>query len=249
MAAAGTVTAAIAADRASDAAGNGNTASSSTDDSVTWVPNRQPTAVITDGQCSPAGPASASVTVTVADPDGDPLTVALTANSNRTLIPDAQVSIGGSDDTRTIGVAAAAGRSGTATLRFGVSDGIATVSLTLTVRVGTNGSQTLVGTSGSDILLGLGGTDVLGGGDGADLLCGGDGNDIMTGGAGADTVDGQAGNDGVDGGAGSDAVFGGPGNDGLRGGAGADRFSGGPGRDLALDFRANQGDTQDGTIP
>jgi hypothetical protein len=74
------------------------------------------------------------------------------------------------------------------------------------------------------------------------------GSDILSGGAGTDLLFGLARGDALRGKGGSDLLCGGAGNDILAGGAGADSFSGGAGTDLALDFKAAEGDTNDGTL-
>jgi Ca2+-binding RTX toxin-like protein len=79
-------------------------------------------------------------------------------------------------------------------------------SLSGTVSIINQNSNTLMGTAGND---------ALGGGTGADLLAGGTGNDILNGGAG---------NDILNGGDGDDILIGGLGNDTLTGGSGKDTF-------------------------
>ncbi|HZH05627.1 MAG TPA: Ig-like domain-containing protein, partial [Lautropia sp.] len=78
---------------------------------------------------------------------------------------------------------------------YTVSDGLDTVTQTLTVTVyqkgqtykgGTDGADSFVGGNGADVLNGGNGNDVLSGGNGADVLIGGTGNDFLTGGKGND---------------------------------------------------------------
>lgn len=70
--------------------------------------------------------------------------------------------------------------------------------MTIKIKVGTIGANTLIGTAGIDGLFGLAGDDVLRGGTGNDLLSGGLGNDLLEGGVGQDILHGGAGNDTFD---------------------------------------------------
>ena len=184
--------------------------------------NTPPTAKVQTGRCSASNTRSALVNVTLGDKDGDPLTLALTSNSNPQLVPSGTIVVGGSGLKRTITFTAASTKSGRAALGFTASDGTAPVNFVLTAIVGTNNAETLTGTKGADVLLGLGGRNTINGDDGNDLLCG----DAM-----------------------SDVLHGGAGNDTLTGRGAADMFSGGPGTDVATDFDVSAGDTNDGTIP
>jgi predicted extracellular nuclease len=210
--------------------------------------NAPPTiAVVAGGSCSATAGGTMLVAVDDLQTDPDDLALTLTANTNPTLVPNRNVSIGGSDGARSIGIAAAPKKSGTAVLSFSLSDGVNTATFTVTVKVGSDLNDTLTGTAGADLLIGLQGTDTLSGlGDG-DLLCGGLGNDILAGGDGDDTLDGERGNDVLTGGDGNDVLRGGQGADTLSGGAGADAFSGGLGTDVIVDMTPSQGDTWDGT--
>ena len=159
------------------------------------------------------------------------LTLTVASTSNSALVPSNNVVFGGSGANRLLTATAVAGRTGTAVLMVRVSDGQASGSVQVTVRVGSNGNENLPGGAGTDLAFGQNGNDTLTGLGGNDLLCGGNGNDILSGGDGDDTLAGGAG------------------DDRLTGGPGADRFSGGTGTDTATDFTAVQGDTSDGTIP
>jgi predicted extracellular nuclease len=245
MSGGGTVIATVTAGAATDAAGNDSAASTNTDNTVTF--SIAPTAAVTNGECSGSSAASGSVNVTISDPDSTTLDLALVSNSNVALVPNANVVIGGAGANRTITVSAVAKRSGTATLTFALSDETSTVPFVVTVRVGTDGNDTLSGTSGVDVMFGLGGRDTINGLDGNDLLCGGTGDDTLNGGDGADVLDGEKGDDILSGGSGGDRLRGGAGGDSLTGGAGADSFSGGSGSDVNTDFAATEGDTSDGT--
>jgi predicted extracellular nuclease len=245
----GTVIASIAANKASDAAGNGNTASTSTDNMVIFNFNVSPTAAVTNGQCSATNASAGSVNLTLSDADGDPLTLTLASNSNTALVPNSNVVIGGSGYARSIAVTAKAKASGVAVLTFNVSDGTVTVPVVITVRVGTDANETLNGTAGIDMIFGLSGNDTINGLSGNDLLCGGNAIDSINGGAGNDIIDGGSGADVLNGGSDNDILRGDQGADSLTGGSGADAFSGGAGADTATDFNVGEGDTQDGTIP
>ena len=147
------------------------------------------------------------------------------ASSNPTLVPTGNVNFAGSGAARTMTVSTVDGRSGTAILTVTVSDGQASGSVEVTVKVGGGGKDTLTGGNGADLLLAQSNNDTLTGGDGNDLLCGDSGSDTLSGGAG------------------DDSLGGGSGSDRLTGGSGADRFSGGSGTDTATDFTATEGDT------
>ena len=243
----GTVIASIPAGVATDAVGNGNTASTSTDNTVTFNFNVAPTANVTNGQCLATNSASGAVNLTLTDADGDALTLTLVSNSNPTLVPNSNIVIGGSGNNRTISVTGAAKKSGTATLTFNLSDGTVTVPIVITVIVGTDKNETLNGTSGIDMIFGLGGKNTINGLGSNDLLCGGNGVDSISGGDGNDILDGANSNDVLNGGNDNDILRGSLGDDSLTGGAGADSFSGGPGSDTNTDFNAGQGDTSDGS--
>jgi len=194
--------------------------------------NDPPTVTVAAG--GTCGTDDHSGTINLAVGDVETAATALTlsaASANPALVPNGNLVLGGSGATRTLKATSVAGRSGTATVTVTVSDGQATGSVQVTVRVGSNGNDTLTGSAGADLIFGQNGNDTLTGGDGNDLLCGGNGNDILSGGGGYDSLGGAGG------------------NDRLTGGPGADRFSGGPGTDVATDFTAAEGDTTDGTIP
>ena len=210
--------------------------------SVTAVNDKPTVTVAAGGSC---GTDDRSGTVNLSVGDVDSLAAGLTlsaSSSNTTLVPNGNLVLGGSSANRTLKVTSVAGRTGTAIVTVTVSDGQPAGSgqVTITVRVGGNGNDTLTGVAGADLIFGQNGDDTLNGQDGNDLLCGGSGNDTLSGGGGDDTLSGGAGNDIMSGAAGNDRLTGGP---------GGDRFSGGAGTDTATDFTTTQGDTSDGTIP
>jgi VCBS repeat-containing protein len=190
-----------------------------------------------DVRTAPGGSCSAddrSVTVRLVLSDVDTAATALSlagTSSNTTLLPNSGIRFAGAGTERTISLAPLAGRTGAATVTVVAADGQKSTRTTVTLRVGGNGNDTLTGTAGTDAILAENGNDTLTGLAAADVLCGGSGNDSLDAGDGDDTLVGALG------------------NDRLTGGPGADRFSGGAGTDTATDFRADQGDTQDGTIP
>ena len=196
--------------------------------------NDPPTIAVTAGLSCNLSTNGGSFAVVVDDNEvaaGD-LTVSLTGNSNPTLVPNGNVSFGGSGAARTVAITAANGRTGTAVLTIGVNDGFQTVTTTITVRVLGSGNDAFVGTAGADLIVGGQGNDDLSGLDGANVLCGGQGNNVLSSGAGNDALDGGTGNDSVSAGAGNDVVNGGEGNDTLNGGDGDDSLDGGQGNDV-----------------
>ncbi len=102
-----------------------------------------------------------------------------------------------------------------------------------TIKVGSNGNNTIVGGTGPDLMLGLGGNDSLDGKAGDDLLCAGNGNDLLTGASSNDYLDGGIGNDVLNSGTGDfDTLIAGEGNDVLLDGDGVISALGGPGNDV-----------------
>ncbi|PWU47825.1 hypothetical protein DLE60_31035 [Micromonospora globispora] len=197
----------------------------------TTTPNTPPTiTVAAGGQC--VTDTSGSINLTVGDAESPPGDLVVTAtSSNQALVPDANITVGGSDANRTLTVATVPAQTGTAIVTAQVSDGFATSTVDITVTAGGNQPNTISGTTGADMIFGKKGDDTISGQAGNDLLCGGSGNDKLIGNAGDDTM------------------YGANGDDVLSGGAGADHFSGGKGTDTATDLTAAEGDTQDGTIP
>jgi len=203
--------------------------------------------VVTGGSC--AGLAGGTILVSVSDLEtaaGD-LDFEFVSTSNPTLVPTSNVVLGGAGASRTIAITAVSKQSGTAVLTFSLSDDADTTLFVVTVKVGTDLSDTLTGTAGADLLIGLQGADTLDGLADGDLLCGGKGNDSLSGGDGDDTLEGDRGNDALSGGDGNDVLRGGQGDDSLTGGAGADSFSGSAGVDTNVDLTPADGDTWDGT--
>ena len=239
--------------------GAGGTISSTTF-TITVTPlNDPPTiTVAAGGSCSTTN-VSGTMNLTLADVDSPVGSLTLSAtSSNTSLVPNANITLGGSGANRTVTITPAAKKSGSATITITVDDRAATSSTTITVIVGTDKKETIKGTTHADMIFGLNGDDTIGAGDGIDLACGGNGGGVISGGAGDDTLDGGNGNDtlkgegGSDilrGSQGSDRLEGGDNDDTLTGGMGADSFIGGAGTDVATDFKAAEGDTKDATIP
>lgn len=231
--------------------------------------NHPPTILVAaGGSCITSRGIGGTMNLTVADVDGDSLTLS-GSSSDPSLVPNSSIVFGGSGVNRAVTITALPPSViSSATITITVSDGTATATTTIYVLVDTSANDsTLTGTSNADLILGLGGNDTLTGLAGNDLLCGGSGNDIFSGGGNDDTLYGDSGNDVLNGDEGNDNLVGGigndvmnghggndslvgeSGNDTLTGGTEADFFSGGPGRDTATDFTPGQGDTKDSTIP
>jgi predicted extracellular nuclease len=231
--------------------------------SITVTPiNDAPTiAVAAGGQCLADFRGLANLAIGDVETAAGTLTLS-GSSSNTTLVPNGNITFGGSGANRTVTIATAAGQSGSAIVTILVDDGTTTATITIGIKAGTSNNDLLLGANGADMLFGGNGKDILSGDNGIDLLCGGQGNDGLAGGSGDDTLDSGSGNDilsgdngndtltggsGDDlllGGNGNDSMFGGSGNDILTGGSGADHFDGGANLDIAIDFSAGQGDTK-----
>ena len=225
---------------------------------VTPVNDAPSVALAKGGSCSGTG-VGGTMNLTVADVETAAGSLTLSAtSSNRTLVPNANISFSGSAQMRTMTVRPAEGKSGTANITITLSDGALKSTEIVSVKVGTNGANAITGTTRADMLFGLGGADVLGGlgatdllcsGEGVDVLDGSNGQDTLYGGPGRDVLRGGKGDDRLSGGEGEDELYGEEGADTMSGGSGGDRFSGGSGIDTATDFNPTQGDTKDSTIP
>jgi VCBS repeat-containing protein len=200
--------------------------------------------VAAGGQCGTSG-TSGQINLTVADVESAPGALTLSAtSSNQNLVPNSGLSVDGSGANHTLTVTAASRRSGTATMTVRASDGQSSGTVLVTVKVGSDLSDTLGGTSGADIVFGKNGANTTTGQGGNDFLCGGNGPDAMSGGSGDDTLDGANGNDAPRGDAGKDILRGSAGDDTLTGGTEADSFDGGSGTDKATDFNTTEGDSR-----
>jgi len=157
--------------------------------------NTPPTISVAPGGLFPTD-TSARLNLVVADIDNSAASLTLSAaSSNTQLVPNGNIAFGGTGANRTSTITIVNGRTGTAIVTLTVSDGQASSTTTVTIKVGGNGSDTLTGTDGTDILFGQNGDDTLFGGGGIDLLSGGKGSDRLTGGADADHFNGGAGDD------------------------------------------------------
>jgi VCBS repeat-containing protein len=200
--------------------------------------NDAPTvAIAAGGVCLADFRGQASLTIGDVETAAGSLTLSA-SSSNPTLVPNGNITFGGSGANRTVAIATVSGRSGSATVTITVSDGTSTSTTTITVFAGTSNNDTLTGTSGADMLFAGNSQDTLTGNGGNDLLCAGQGDDTLTGGDGADTLDAGQGQDKLDGGAGNDTLVGGQGDDQLTGGDGDDTLRAGDGNDR-LDGGAN----------
>lgn len=101
---------------------------------ISWLGNLRAT--------TSATPASQQQSFTVADDGSSTLTVAATS-SNTTLLPSANIVLGGSGANRTISVTPAASTSGLATVTVTVSDGSKTSATSFTLTVSSASSATL----------------------------------------------------------------------------------------------------------
>src|SRR5262249_18997180 len=153
---------------------------------------------------STANAASGVLNVTLSDPDGDQLSLALVSDSNPALVPPAAIVLGGSGTDRTVAVTTAAKKKGLATMTLGLSDGTVAVPVVGPVIVGSDNNEIIPGTGSTDMIFGLGGQDTIDGDAGNDLICGGNSNDTLGGGTGDDIIDGGNGNDTITGGDGAD---------------------------------------------
>ena len=106
-------------------------------------------AVAEGGSCSGTG-VGGTMNLTVADVDTAAGSLTLSAtSSNRTLVPNANISFGGSGQMRTMTLRAAEGQSGTANITITLTDGALKSTETVNVKVGTNGANAINGTQGS----------------------------------------------------------------------------------------------------
>jgi CSLREA domain-containing protein len=157
-----------------------------------------PTLAVAPGGSCATNDRSGTINLTVNDQDGPAESLTLSASSSKpALVSNSNVTFGGTGADRTLTATAASGKSGTAVLTVTVTDGqqIKGAPLTVKVRVGGNGNDTLAGDTNPDILFGQNANDTLRGAAGKDLLCGGRGDDRLRGGTEADFFGGGAGTD------------------------------------------------------
>lgn len=129
--------------------------------------NDPPTVAVVAGSASQSaclGDTSGRVTLKLADVDNNAGTLTLKAtSSNTSLVPNRNMTFGGSAGTRTATIGTLSGRTGSSMVTITVSDGQISNSIPVTVKAGGSGRDTLGGTSGADLLLGQSGDDTLGG--------------------------------------------------------------------------------------
>jgi VCBS repeat-containing protein len=180
--------------KATDGTAESNTATVNI--AVTSVNDAPEVFVAAGGSCG-TNDRSGTINLTLSDPEGTAMSLTLVDNTNRTLVPNTNVVLGGTGANRTLTATAVSGRTGTAVLSVRIAEvGGATGNVVaLTVKVDGNGSRTTNGTAGTDLLFGQNGDDTLNGLEKNDLLCGGRGNDRLTGGTGADHFGGGSGTD------------------------------------------------------
>ncbi|WP_454083540.1 RCC1 domain-containing protein [Georgenia sp. Marseille-Q6866] len=187
------------------------------------------------GQCLTSG---ATVALTVVGGTGQDVALSATS-SDESVVPARSIRFGGDGANRTVSLRVSPGAGArAATVEVTAEAASGTSTLTVSVRVGTSGPDTLRGTPGADLLLGGRGADTLTGRDGADTLCGGLGDDRLLGSDREDTLVGGDGRDDLGGGDDGDLLAGGDGNDVLRGQDGEDTLVAGNGDD---DLRGGDG--------
>jgi Ca2+-binding RTX toxin-like protein len=138
------------------------------------------------GSCGASSDMRGTINLALLDPDDPPESLTLSAtSSNRSVVPNRNISFGGGTDaSRTLTVSSLTG-SGTSTLTITLSDGDQDNSVEVRVIAGSAANNTLTGSALSEMIFARKGRDSTSGQGAIDLLCGGNGNDKLTGGAGA----------------------------------------------------------------
>jgi CSLREA domain-containing protein len=148
------------------------------------------------GSCGAASDMRGTINLTLSDSDDPPESLTLRAtSSNRSVLPNSNISFGGGTDaSRTMTVSSLTG-SGTSNVTITVSDGDLQGTVVVRVISGSAANNTLTGSANSDMIFARKGSDTLSAQGANDLMCGGNGNDRLTGGLGADHFGGGSGTD------------------------------------------------------
>ena len=102
-----------------------------------WYVNQPPTVSTIPTQTTPTNTATGAIPFTIGDFETATASLAVTATSNnQTLVPDANIVLGGSGPSRTVTITPAAGQSGTAQITIHVSDGTNTTDSSFIIGVG-----------------------------------------------------------------------------------------------------------------
>ena len=214
--------------KASDGALDSNVATVSI--TVNAVNDAPTVAVAAGGAC--LADFRGQMNLTISDIETAAGSLALSATSSNTaLVPNSNISFGGTGANRTVTIATVAGKSGLATITISVGDGTSSAATSIKIVAGGTSNESLTGSAGADMIFGGSGNDTLQGGGGNDLLCGGNGDDSLYGSNGDDSLDAGSGNDRLYGEDGNDSLVGGKGDDTLLGGDGTDTLRGGDGND------------------
>ncbi|HZF34808.1 MAG TPA: tandem-95 repeat protein [Candidatus Angelobacter sp.] len=200
-------------------------------------------------------PGAALLVAAPGDPDGDTLTVTVTATPAEGVVHYDSTGSGswvaltqGAQDTVLTAAQFASltyqpdndGAAEDLTLTYTVDDGTTTTAAAVTIHTLVGSGINVAGSGEPDTIYGTSGADTLAGGAGADLISAGAGNDQLDGGSGNDRLLGGDGADTLTGGGGNDSIAGGNGNDSIHLGSGMTVVDGGAGLDL-LDFSAATG--------
>ena len=177
--------------------GNGGEDTATVTITVTAVNDAPSVSVAQGGSCGAASDMRGTINLALSDPDDPPQSLTLTAtSSNRSVLPNGNISFGGGTDaSRTMTVSSLTG-SGTSNVTIRVSDD-GDLNGTVLVRVisGSASNNTLTGSANPEMIFARKGSDILNAQGANDLMCGGNGNDRLTGGLGADRFGGGSGTD------------------------------------------------------
>ena len=137
-----------------------------------------------------------TINLVLSDPDDPPQSLTLTAtSSNRSVLPNGNISFGGGTDaSRTMTVSSLTG-SGSSNVTIRVSDGEMEGTVLVRVISGSASNNTLTGSTNAEMIFARKGSDTVSAQGASDLMCGGNGNDKLTGGLGADRFGGGSGTD------------------------------------------------------
>ena len=160
--------------------------------------NQAPTVTVDGGgSCGSSSDMRGTINLALSDPDDPPSeSLTLTASSsNRSVLPNSNISFGGGTDaSRTMTVTSLTG-SGTSNVTITLSDGDLKGTLLVRVLSGSASNNTLTGSALSEMIFARKGSDSVSAQGANDLMCGGNGNDRLTGGVGGDRFGGGSGTD------------------------------------------------------